>query len=65
MDNNNKTSEAQLKAIKNWQSNNKENSNYLKGKASCKSFIKSKATLEDIEIIEEFIKEVKTSKYNK
>ena len=60
----NKTTNAQIQAIKNWQSNNKEYSNYLKSKSSAKSFIKNKATIEDIEDIEKLIKEVKASKYN-
>jgi hypothetical protein len=58
-----KTSKAQIKAMKKWQENNKEQSNYLKSKSSCKSFIKNKATLEDLEDIEQLIKEVKASKF--
>lgn len=47
-----KKTEAQLKAQKNWESKNREQSNYLKYKSSTKTFIK-KATKEDlIEVIE-------------
>ena len=59
-----KTSKAQIKAMKKWQDNNKEQTNYIKNRSSCKSFIKNKATLEDIQDIEKLIKEVKASKYN-
>lgn len=60
----NKTTNAQIQAIKNWQSNNKEHSNYVKSKSACKSFIRNKATIEDINDIEKLIREVKASKYN-
>lgn len=59
-----KTSKAQLKAVKNWEDKNKEKVNYTKSKSACKSFIRNKATIEDIESIEKLIKEVKASKYN-
>ena len=59
-----KTSKAQLKAVKNWEDKNKEKVSYTKSKSACKSFIKNKATLEDIQDIEELIREVKKNKYN-
>ena len=59
-----KTSKAQLQAVKNWEDKNKEKVNYTKSKSACKSFIKNKATLEDIQDIEELIREVKKNKYN-
>jgi len=59
-----KTSKAQLQAVKTWEDKNKDKVNYTKSKSSCKSFIKNKATLEDIQDIEELIKEVKAIKYN-
>ena len=59
-----KTSKAQLQAVKTWEDKNKDKVNYTKSKSSCKSFIKNKATLEDIQDIEELIKEVKARKYN-
>lgn len=49
MESNNKTSEAQLKATKNWQTKNREQSNYTKGKSATKSFIRNKATKEDLQ----------------
>jgi hypothetical protein len=59
-----KTSKAQLQAVKTWEDKNKDKVTYTKSKSSCKSFIKNKATFEDIEDIEKLIKEVKASKYN-
>ncbi|MGM8068453.1 hypothetical protein [Listeria monocytogenes] len=43
------TSDAQLKANKEWQSKNKEHANYLKSRSAARSFIKNKATLEELE----------------
>lgn len=62
--NNNKTSKAQLNAVKRYEEKNKEYTSYLKSRSSAKSFIKNKATIEDLENFEQLIKEVKTSKYN-
>ena len=39
-----------------WEEKNKEYSSYLKSRSSARSFIKNKATLEDLEQLEEFIK---------
>jgi hypothetical protein len=61
----NKTSEAQQRAVKNWQANNKEYTNYLKSRSTAKSFIKNKATLEDLENFEQLIQDIKVEKYNK
>lgn len=52
-----KVSEAQLKANQNWIENNRERSNYMRSKSSAKSFIRNKATLEDLEDLEILIKE--------
>lgn len=41
---------------KKWEEKNKEYSSYLKSRSSAKSFIKNKATLEDLEQLEEFVK---------
>lgn len=60
-----KTSKAQLKAVKNWEDKNKDKVAYTKSKSACKSFIKNKATFEDLEEIEDLIREVKKRKYNK
>lgn len=54
-----KTSDAQLRATKNWQSKNKEHANYLKSRSSTRSFIKKKATLEDLAELEIVIKQRK------
>ncbi|EOG2069189.1 TPA_asm: hypothetical protein GZK01_02375 [Listeria monocytogenes] len=53
------TSDAQLKANKEWQSKNKEHANYLKSRSAARSFIKNKATLEDLKELEKLIIEVK------
>ncbi|MCD7609619.1 hypothetical protein KYE14_08165 [Listeria monocytogenes] len=53
------TSDAQLKANKEWQSKNKEHANYLKSRSAAHSFIKNKATLEDLEELEKLIIEGK------
>ncbi|EAD7568625.1 hypothetical protein AF829_12870 [Listeria monocytogenes] len=50
------TSDAQLKANKAWQDKNKEHANYLKNRSAARSFIKKKATLLDLEELEELIK---------
>ncbi|ENA2764860.1 hypothetical protein ABF129_003064 [Listeria monocytogenes] len=53
------TSDAQLKANKNWQEKNKEHANYLKSRSAARSFIKKKATLEDLKELEKLIIEGK------
>lgn len=50
-----RVSEAQMKAIKEWQKNNKEHSNYVKSKSSAKSFINKKATKEDLLDLQQLI----------
>jgi hypothetical protein len=37
----------------------------LKSRSSAKSFIKNKATIDDLENFEELIREIKENKYNK
>ncbi|EAA0042779.1 TPA_asm: hypothetical protein GEI05_15245, partial [Listeria monocytogenes] len=51
--------DAQLKANKEWQSKNKEHANYLKSRSAARSFIKNKATLEDLKELEKLIIEGK------
>lgn len=46
---------SQIKANKKWCKENREHSNYLKNKSACKSFIRNKATLEDLQDIKELI----------
>ncbi|WP_346879290.1 MULTISPECIES: hypothetical protein [unclassified Clostridium] len=53
---NNKTS-TQTEANKKWQQKNKEYSNYLKSRSTSRSFIKNKATLEDLEELKNLIEE--------
>ncbi|EAC2438457.1 hypothetical protein DS769_14325 [Listeria monocytogenes] len=53
------TSDAQLKANKAWQEKNKEHANYLKSRSAARSFIKNKATLEDLKELEKLIIEGK------
>ena len=48
--------EARKKANEKWNQNNKERKNYLQDKSKAKSFIR-KATKEDLEELEELIKE--------
>lgn len=54
-----KTSEAQTKANKNWSEKNKEYSSYLKSRSSARSFIRNKATEEDLKELEQLIEERK------
>lgn len=56
-----KTRESQIKANKKWQENNREHSNYLRSRSSARSFIKNKATLEDLEELEKLILERRNS----
>ncbi|KPJ25427.1 hypothetical protein [Listeria monocytogenes] len=53
------TSDAQLKANRAWQDKNKEHANYLKSRSAARSFIKNKATLEDLKELEKLIIEGK------
>lgn len=43
-----KVRECQKRANEKWSKENREHSNYLKNRSACKSFIKNRATLEDI-----------------
>lgn len=58
-----KLTDAQIKAQKKWESNNKEQRNYTKSKSSCKSFIRNKATKDDIDEIIELANEIKLEKF--
>lgn len=44
-----KRTEAQIRAQKNWDAKNREHSNYLKTRSTTKSFIRNRATREDLE----------------
>ncbi|MCR1953186.1 hypothetical protein NSA50_19560 [Clostridium sp. DSM 100503] len=52
-----KTSEAQTRANKKWNEANREKANYMRSKSSAKSFIRNKATLEDIAEMQELLDE--------
>ncbi|MFX0547897.1 hypothetical protein ACOAKC_01050 [Hathewaya histolytica] len=45
----------QTEANKRWQEKNKERSSYLKSRSSARSFIRNKATLEDIEELRQLL----------
>lgn len=46
----------QLEYNKKWAENNKTHSSYLKSRSSARSFIRNKATLEDIEELSDLLK---------
>lgn len=50
-------SKAQAAADKRWEEKNKEKANYLKSRTAARSFIRSKATLEDLEELKKLISE--------
>lgn len=50
--------ELQRKAQKKWRSKNREHSNYLVYRSTARSFVLKHATLEDLEELQEKIKEV-------
>lgn len=50
----NKTS---TEANKRWQNKNKDYANYLKARSTSRSFIRNKATLEDLEELKKLIEE--------
>lgn len=52
-----KTSDAQTKANKKWAESNREYSSYLRSRSSARSFIKNKATDEDLNELEKLINE--------
>lgn len=45
----------QTEANKRWEAKNKDYSNYLKQRSTSRSFIKNKATLEDLDMLEQVI----------
>lgn len=44
-----------------WEDKNKEYSSYLKSRSSARSFIRNKATLEDLKELEQLIRERETA----
>lgn len=51
-----KYTEAQKKADDKWRKENKEHATYLRSRSSARSFIRNKATLEDLDELEKLIK---------
>ena len=51
--------DAQSKATKKWNANNREHRNYLSKRSSARSFIRNHATMDDLNELEELIKEKK------
>lgn len=51
--------DAQQKATKKWNKNNREHRNYLSKRSSARSFIRKHATMDDLNELEEIIKEKK------
>ncbi|WP_119327526.1 hypothetical protein [Companilactobacillus musae] len=52
-----KLTEARIKANKKWDEKNKERTSYLRSRSSAKSFIKNKATKEDIDMLKDVMKD--------
>lgn len=52
-----KMTEAQKRADEKWRKNNKEHASYLRSRSSARSFIRNKATKEDLKELLELIKE--------
>lgn len=50
---------SQAEANKRWSQKNKDHSNYLKSRTAARSFIRNKATLEDLEELEQLIEQRK------
>ena len=56
-----RTKKSQLKANKKWTDKNREHANYLKNRSATKSFIRNKATQEDLLELKKLIEERLTS----
>lgn len=56
-----RTKKSQLKANKKWADENREHANYLKNRSATKSFIRNKATQEDLLELKKLIEEKLTS----
>jgi len=53
------TPDAQTRASQKWNKNNREHRTYLSVRSGAKTFIRNKATLEDLEDLEKLIEERK------
>ncbi|AEB77204.1 hypothetical protein ADU80_00015 (plasmid) [Clostridium botulinum] len=51
----------QTEANKKWQEKNRERTRYLRDRSTARSFIKNKATLEDLKELKQLIKEKENS----
>lgn len=51
-----KTSDAQVRASRNWEAKNPERKRYMSKKSTAKSFIKLDATLDDLNELKELIR---------
>ncbi|MDQ0508981.1 Uncharacterised protein [Aedoeadaptatus ivorii] len=51
----NKTSDAQIAASRRWEKKNPERTRYLAGRRAARSFIRTKATLEDLDELMEIM----------
>lgn len=59
----NKTSKAQIRASRKWEEKNPERTRYLSARRAARSFVRNRATKEDMEeLLEIFKKENKNSK---
>ena len=56
--------DAQTKATKKWNEQNREHRNYLSKRSSARSFIRNHATMDDLSELEEIIKEKKEVNQN-
>lgn len=52
-----KTSEAQLKAAKKWDQENKDKKKYIKNKSAAKRFIETESTQDDLHFLKGIIEE--------
>jgi hypothetical protein len=50
-----KTSDAQIRASRNWEDKNRERKRYMSKKSTAKSFIRLDATLQDLDELEQLI----------
>lgn len=57
--------DAQKRATKKWNKNNREHRNYLSKRSSARGFIRNNATVDDLNELEELIKEKKAEETNK
>lgn len=50
-----KTSDAQIRASRNWEEKNRERKRYMSKKSTAKSFIRLDATIQDLDELEQLI----------